>query len=350
MPRAAYAAANDEAGKRAVDERFNRYYSQVVERVKAMPGVDSATTAWITPMSNLIAKSSVVIEGWQPRLGENIAIDNTKVGPGYHELMGIPLVQGRGFTERDNLSAPGVVIINETLARTYFPNQNPLGRRLSQGPGMPWLEIIGVTRDYRLHSLTETPIPHFDLPALQRPYGSSARLVVRTRLDPLTVLPAVRKAALALDAQVTIDAPTTLYDELKNSIVAARMASTLTSLFGLTALLLASIGLYGVMSTAVSRRTREIGIRMALGAGRRDVLRLVLKQGLLLTGSGLALGLLAAISLARLIQTMLYGVGTTDLLTYGLVTSLLAAVAFLACWIPARRAAKVDPMVALRCE
>jgi len=350
LPRAAYASAKDEAGKRAVDERNNQYFVQLTERVKALPGVESATTAWITPLGNLLAKVSVVIEGWQTKPGENLAIDDTKVGPGYHELLGIPLVEGRGFTEHDNASAPGVVIVNETLARTYFPNQSPLGKRLSLGPRQPWLEIIGVTRDLRLHSLTEAPLPHLDLPALQHPYGSFARLVVRTKLDPLTVLPSVRKEALALEAQVAIETPTTLYDELKNSIAVSRMASTLTSLFGLTALLLAGIGLYGVMSYAVSRRTREIGIRMALGAGRGDVLRLMLKQGLLLTSLGLGLGLLAAMWLTRLIQTLLYGVGTTDPLTFIAVALLLAGVALLACYVPARRATKVDPMVALRYE
>jgi len=350
LPRAAYAGAKDEAGKRAVDETNNQYFAQVAERVKALPGVESATTAWITPFSDSIAKSSVVIEGGRPEPGEIIAIDDNKVGPGYHKLMGIPLVQGRGFTERDNANAPRVVIINEAMARAYFPNQNPLGKRFSLGQGMPWMEIIGVTRDHRLHSLTETPIPHFDLPALQRPYGAFARLVVRVKRDPLAALPAARKEALALNPQVKIDAPTTLYDEVKNSIAAARMASTLTSLFGLTALLLAGVGLYGVMSYSVSRRTREIGVRMALGAGRGDVLRLMLKQGLLLAGLGLALGSVAAFSLTRFIRTLLYGVGATDPLTFVVVAFLLASVALLACWIPARRATKVDPMVALRCE
>jgi len=350
LPRAAYAAATDEAGKRAVDERNNRYFAQLAERVKALPGVEAATTAYITPFSNLIAKTSVVIEGWQTKPGENIAIDNTKVGPGYHELLGVPLAQGRGFTEGDNANAPGVVIINEALARTYFPNQNPLGKRLSLGLNKPWLEIIGVTRDHRLHSLTEAPLPHLDLPALQQPYGSFARLVVRTKVDPMIVAPAARKEALALNPQVALEPPATLDEELKNSIAAARMASTLTSLFGLTALLLAGIGLYGVMSYAVSRRTREIGIRIALGADRGNVLRLVIKQGLVLTGLGLGLGLLVAVMLTRLIQTLLYGVGTTDPLTFAAVALLLAGVALLACWIPARRATKVDPMIALRYE
>ncbi len=196
----------------------------------------------------------------------------------------------------------------------------------------------------------EPPIAHFDLPALQHPYGSSARLVVRTKLDPLTVLPAVRKEAFALNAQVTIDRPTTLYDEVKNTIAAARLASTLTSLFGLTALVLAAIGLYGVMAYAVSRRTREIGIRMALGARQRDVLRLVLRQGLLLVSLGLAIGLSAAVLSTRLIQGLLYGVGPTDPVTYAVVVLLLMSVTLLACWIPARRATRVDPIFALRDE
>src|SRR5262249_46442782 len=239
LPPAAYSAATDEAGKRAVDERNTQYFTQVVERVKALPGVESATTAWFTPLMPLISKTSVVIDGWQPQPGENIAIDSTAVGPGYHEALGIPLVAGRGFTERDNANAPGVVIINEAMARVYYPNQTPRGKRLSLGPGRPWLEIIGVTRDYRLHSLTEAPPPHFDLPALQRNYGSSARLVVRAKIDPLAVFPAVRKEALALNAQVAVDKPETLYAELKNSTCAARTASTVAANIRLTAFHLA---------------------------------------------------------------------------------------------------------------
>lgn len=351
LPRAAYAAAKDEEGKRAVDERYNQYFAQLTERVQALPGVESATAAWLTPFSNAISKNGVVIEGWQPKPGEeNIVVDSNNVGPGYHEALGIPLVMGRGFTRHDNANAPHVVVINEAMARAYFPNQDPLGKRFSLGLGRPWMEIIGVTRDHRLHSLTETAFPHFDRPGLQHPFGSSARLIVRTKLDPLAVLPAVRREALVLNPQVTINTPTTLYDELKDSIAAARMASTLTSLFGLTALLLAAIGLYGVMSQAGSRRMREIGVRMALGAERRDVLRLVLKQGLLLTGLGLILGLIAALTLTRLIPTLLYGVNTTDPLTFVAVVLLLAVVALLACWVPARRATRVDPMIALRCE
>jgi predicted permease len=351
LPRTAYATATDEAGKRAVSERNLQYFMEVAERVKGLPGVESATLGTITPFSNSIGKISLVIEGWQPKPGENLAVDNTGVGPGYHETLGIPLVAGRGFTERDNANAPGVAIVNESFARTFFPNQNPLGKRLSTGlRGQPWLEIIGVTRDHRLHDLTEAPFPHLDLPMLQRPGGSFARLVVRTQVEPMTLFPVIRKEALALNPQVSIETPTTIDDEVKSTLAVARMASTLTSLFGLTALLLAGIGLYGVMSYTVSRRTREIGIRMALGAERKKVLGLILKQGLLLTSIGIALGLLAAMSLTRLVQAMLYQVGTTDPLTFGFVALLLGGVALLACYVPARRATKIDPLRALRCE
>ena len=351
LPRAAYAAAAGEAGKRAVDERNLQYFTQVAERVKGLPGVESVTLGTITPFSNSIGKTSLVIEGWQPKPGENLAVDNTGGGPGYHETLGIPLVAGRGFTERDTASAPGVAIVNETFARTFFPNQNPLGKRISTNVnGQPWLEIVGVTRDHRLHDLTEAPFPHLDLPLLQRPGGSFSRLVVRTKIEPMTLFPAIRKEALALQPQVTIETPTTIDDEVKSTLAVARMASTLTSLFGLTALLLAGIGLYGVMSYTVSRRTREIGIRMALGAERNQVLSLVIKQGLLLTAIGIALGLATAVSLTGLVQAMLYQVGTTDPLTFGLVALLLTGVAFLACYLPARRATKIDPLRALRHE
>ncbi|MFN0121699.1 MAG: ABC transporter permease, partial [Blastocatellia bacterium] len=337
LPRTDYAAANDEAGRRAVDERNLQYFTQVAERVQALPGVESVALGTITPFSDAIGKISLVIEGWQPKPGENLAVDNAGVGPGYHETLGIPLVAGRGFTEQDNAGAPGVAIVNETFARTFFPNQNAIGKRISTDlRRQKWQEIIGVTRDHRLHDLTEAPFPHLDLPLLQRPPGAFARLVVRTKVEPMSLFPAVRKEALSLNAQVALETPATLDDEVRSTMAAARMASTLTSLFGLTALLLAAIGLSGVMSYAVSRRTREIGIRMALGAPQRAVLRLVLRQGLWLTGIGIALGLLAAVFLTRLLQSLLYGVKATDPLTFAGVALLLASVALLACWIPAR--------------
>jgi hypothetical protein len=252
--------------------------------------------------------------------------------------------QGRGFTPADRTGTPNVVVINEAMARLYFPHQNPLGKRLNIGT------IIGVTRDLKIHKLTEAPLPHFDLPALQHPYGGYARPMIRTASEPIALAAAVRQEVKTLNPEAAIDRVTTVSAELENSIAAERMAAALTSVFGLIALVLAVIDLYGVMTFAVSRRTRELGIRMALGATTREVLELVLREGAMLVGLGLALGLAGAWAVTRLVATQLYGVTATDSLTFALIAALLAAVALLACWVPARRATKVDPMLALRCE
>jgi macrolide transport system ATP-binding/permease protein len=351
LPQSAYAAAKDDAARRAVDESNNQYFTTLVERIKGLPGVNDAATALITPMADMISQTGgVEFEGREPRPGENIGIDSNRVGPGYYELMGIEFVAGRGFNENDQANAQGVVVINEAMAKMYFPNQNAVGKRLRTRRDKTWLEVIGVTRDYRLHSLTETPTPHFDFPSSQSFYGNFTRLVVKTSIDPMTVYPSVRKEALALNSGASIEKATTLREELRKSIAASRMASTLTTLFGATALLLAAIGLYGVMSQMVNRRTREVGVRMALGAQTRDVLRLVLKQGLLLVAVGLAIGLTASFWLTRLLKASLYNVTTTDPLTFLVVAMLLASIALFACWIPARRATKVDPIEALRVE
>jgi predicted permease len=293
---------------------------------------------------------SVIIEGYQAKPNENVGIDYNQVGPGYHDLMGIPIVQGRGFTEQDKEGAPGVIVINEALARLYFPNQNPIGKRISSGPGNPWWQIIGVTRDFKTQRLTEVPIPHLDLPALQHPYGNFARVLIRATAEPAKLLPAVQQQVKAVDRSATIVGASTLSEELNNSIAPARMATILTSLFGLLALLLASVGLYGVMVYSVTRRTREIGIRMALGAQRWEVLGLVLRDGIAIVALGVALGMASAFAATRLIVSQLYGVSATDPLTFGAVSLVLTGVALLASYIPARRASKVDPLVALRYE
>ena len=331
-------------------EKSDQFYRQLTERLKALPGVEAVSAASITPLSDSVGSINIQIEGYQARPGENLGIDFSQVGPGYHELADIPIVQGRGFTDQDRQGAPGVVIINETMARHYFPNQNPIGKRISRGPGNPWLEIIGVARDIKYHQLTERPIPHLDLPGLQNLYGIYANILMRTAGDPVSVLPAVRREVKAIDPSVPVLNASTLSEDLRSSIAPARMAMTLTSLFGLTALLLAVIGLYGVISYAVGRRTFEIGIRMALGAERRHVLRLVLREGLGMVAIGMILGFGGACAATRAIVNQLHEVSATDPLTFGLIALLLTAVALLACYIPARRATKVDPLVALRHE
>jgi predicted permease len=294
--------------------------------------------------------SSIFVDGRQPLPDEQMAFDANFVGPRYHETMGIGMVAGRGFTEQDRAGAPGVAIINETMARRLFPGENALGKRLRLGTGAPPLEIIGVARDIKHHDLTETPIPHFDLPALQRDYDGYTNFVVRVKGRAADLIPSVRGELLALDSTLSVSDISPMSEQVGKAISGMRLASTLIGIFGLVALLLAGIGLYGVVAWMVSRRTREIGVRMALGAQPADVLRLILKQGMLLVGVGVTAGLGAAFIATRLIESLLYGVSRTDPATFAVVVLLLAGAALLACYVPARRAAKVDPMIALRRE
>ncbi|MCG3161862.1 MAG: hypothetical protein JMDDDDMK_03077 [Acidobacteria bacterium] len=330
--------------------RGSELQRQFLERLSALPGVESASYGLVMPLSGSRYMSSLFVDGHQPLPDEQMAFDTNFVGPRYHETMGIGIVAGRGFTEQDRAGAPGVVIVNETMARRLFPGENPLGKRLRVGAGAPPLEIIGVARDIKHHDLTETPIPHFDLPALQRGYDSYTNFVMRVKARTADLIPSVRGELLALDSSLQADKINPLSEQIGKALSAMRLASTLIGIFGLVALLLAALGLYGVMSWMVSRRTREIGVRVALGAQSGDVLKLILKQGMLLVGVGAAAGLGAAFLATRLIESLLYGVSRTDLATFAMVALLLAVVALLACWIPARRATKVDPMIALRCD
>jgi putative ABC transport system permease protein len=278
------------------------------------------------------------------------AFDNT-VSAGYHELMGIRFLQGRGFTAEDRKGAPNVAIVNEALARRFFPGGNALGKKVSLGVGEPWMEIVGVTRDVKsLGLLLDRMDPQLDLPVEQHNISNPQRVLVRTRHDAADLLASVRREVRAFDPGLSFFKTTTLKDDLLANISEQRMLAVLISLFGGLALLLASVGLYGVIAYSVSHRTREIGIRMALGAQTADVLKLVMREGLLLIASGLTIGLASAWGATRLIKAHLYSVSASDPLTFIAIAVLLLIVTSLACWIPARRAAKVDPMIALRYE
>jgi putative ABC transport system permease protein len=272
----------------------------------------------------------------------------------YFNTMSIPLVAGRGFNDADKEGVQGVVIVNETLARRFFPGrdtaQGALGRRISfQSDAGPWLEVVGVARDGKYWTIGEAP-QLFVYSPLAQSYSSTATLVVRAEGDPRSLANSIRAEVSKIDPALPLFDVKTMEEHMGVSLFPARVAATLLGGFGLLALLLAAMGVYGVVSYSVAQRTREIGIRLALGARARDVLRLVAGRGMALVAAGLIAGLASALVLTRFMEGVLYGVSATDALTFTLVVLLLAAVALLACLVPARRATKVDPMVALRHE
>lgn len=327
------------------------FQREAFTRLANIPGVQSLSYGTVMPFSGSRYVSSIFVEGSQPLPNEQMAFDANVVGPHYHETMGIPFVEGRGFTEQDRTGAPAVVVINEALARRLFPNESALGKRLTLRTNSPAREIVGITRNVKYHELTENPVPHFDLPALQRGYDSFTNVVLRVNGDAARTIPDVRNVLLGLDSSLDLKSIAVMSSQIDKTLAATRLASTLIAVFGLVAMLLACIGLYGVMAWMVSRRTREVGIRMALGAQRADVVRLVLKQGIVLIASGVLVGIGVALAATRYIDTQqLYQVSAADPWTFAAIAVLLSLVSLLACYIPARRATRVDPMIALRYE
>ncbi|MGH9844480.1 MAG: ABC transporter permease [Blastocatellia bacterium] len=331
------------------NDRREQFYRRLIERFKALPGVEGATTAAYTPLSGDFLMSTIVVEGQPVKPNEMQTVNANNVGAGYHELLGVRMARGRGFTEADRKGAPGVAVVNEAFARRFFADGNAFGKRISLGTGMPWLEIVGVTRNVKTLVMLDEDTPQLDLPVEQQSFNNP-RVLLRTRQDAASLLPAVRREVRALDAGLAFFKTTTIEADLRAQIAVWRMAAALLSLFGAVALALAAIGLYGIIAYSVAIRTREIGIRMALGAQSRDVLRLVMREGIVLTAVGIAIGVAAAMAAMRLIESYLYGVSPTDPATFVAVPLLLGGAALVACWIPARRATKVDPMIALRCE
>ncbi|HKQ79007.1 MAG TPA: ABC transporter permease [Blastocatellia bacterium] len=335
------------------EEQGIQFYANLLERVSAAPGVEAASLARIVPLGGGGMRMSVGIEGYTPIDDKPINLDMNIVGPRYCATMKLPLIAGRDFTVNDNAGAAPVVIINEAAARTYWPNQNPLGKHLMVGsPGQDKpqpVEIIGVVGASRYRSLTEAYRPGMLFPAAQN-YTSDLSLHLRSAGNPALLIESARRELRALDPQLPATSVRTLEEQRRNSLYSERVTALLLSAFGGLALLLAALGIYGVMSYAVTQRTREIGVRMALGARASDVLRLLLRLGVRLIVAGVALGLAGAFAATRLIRSFLYQVSATDPLTFVLAALLLASVALLACYIPARRATKVDPMIALRSE
>jgi len=324
------------------------FYTQLLDRIKALPGVQSAGLTSSLPLTGNNTDVNFLVEGRpQPPSNQQPAAWYSQVSPDYFRAMGMRLVKGRVFTEQDNEQAPRVVIISETLARRYFPGEDPLGKRI--GSPNNWREIVGVMTDVKHFGLETDARPSMFLADRQSPARFMA-VVVRTAGEPLQIASAVRGAVWAGDKNLAVANVTPMTQLVSASIAQPRFILLLLGVFAGVALTLAAVGIYGVMSYSVTQRTREIGVRMALGARPRDVMRLVVGQGLLLTAAGVGIGLGGAVALTRLMNTLLFGVKPTDPVTFAVITLLLTSVALLACYLPARRAMKVDPMIALRYE
>jgi predicted permease len=339
-------------GSAGYDEaRGARFYAELRERLERVPGVEAASVASALPLSLGGERRGLRVIGYEPGPGEDMEVHSSIVGPGYFETMRTPLVRGRGFEAGDTSGAPGVVVVNEAFVRRYWPGRDGLGERLVSGDrrGEISLEVIGVARDGKYTSLGEDPTPFVFYPhrQLHRPEMS---VVVRAQGDPLALVPAVRRELAALDGSLPVYDVRTLVAHLGTALFPARAAATLLGLTGALALLLAAVGLYGVLSYAVSLRTREIGLRVALGAERVDVAALVVGRGLRLAGAGVTIGLALAFGVTRFLAFLLYGTSPLDPLTFAAVPALLLSVAVLAAWEPARRALRVDPAVCLREE
>jgi len=282
--------------------------------------------------------------------------DRLRVSPQYFETMGIRLLRGRLFTTADTPESAPVVVINETLARRIWPNEDPIGKRLKFGfpedqdeESKPWREVVGVVNDVKMNGVGQATTLQTYLPYAQLP-TQSLGLIVRAERNPAALASAVEQAIHAIDKDLPVYSIFTMDQLLGNALAQRRLTLVLLASLAALALLLAAVGIYGVIAYSVRQRTHELGLRMALGAQARDVLKLILKQGVKLTLIGIGLGLLAAFALTRWMESLLFGVPPTDALTFAAIAIALLLVALVACWIPARRATKVDPMIALRCE
>jgi predicted permease len=331
--------------------RGQQLYQQLTERIAGLPGVETASLASVMPLAWGSPQEAVFIEGQeQPAPNRPLRADHNVVTPGWFRTMGIRLNAGRDFTTHDKAETPGVVIINEAMAHRFWPNQNPIGRRFEIGEKQRrTIEIIGIVRNSKHRMLDEEPNPVMYLPLLQQ-YESQMILHLRSAVAPLSLVAAVRREVQQLDANLPLFEIKTLAQRLNESIWPQRTMSKLVGIFGLLALSLAVIGLYSLLSYTATQRTREIGIRIALGAEANDVLKLILRQGMLMVLIGISIGLVIALALTRTLAGFLSGVSATDPLTFALVPLFLTTVALLACYLPARRVMKIDPMIALRYE
>jgi predicted permease len=358
-PHGVVAAGVALSGPRYVAQDAQRQFvRRVMERLESMPGVEGAGAIVPLPLSGNGWQTTFVVEGRpEPEPGQYPGMDIARITPNYFHSMGVRLLQGRAFTWHDDENASPVAIVDETFARTWFANADPIGKRIKIDAGHPppgepppaWRVVVGVVNHVKNYGVDEESRVEVYVPFLQRTV-TSLNLVVKGSGDAATLGQAMRQAVRETDPTLPVFAVRTMDEYLARTLTSKRLVMLVLGLFASVALTLAAVGIYGVMSYAVAQRIPEIGIRMALGAHPRDVLRLVVGEGMLLTVGGLALGLAGAYWLTRMLSTLLFGVNARDAATFGGVAMLLATVALLATWIPARRAARVDPLLALRHE
>ena len=335
-------------------ERKIDFFQRAIERLRSIPGVESVGTINLLPFGEVLISGGFLIEG-QAESDERMALKPT-VSANYFDVMRIPILKGRGFTEHDTENAPDVVVISESAARRYFAGGDPIGRHISMNNdqnGKPiWLEIVGVTGDVKQEELRDEGFPTIYTPFSQAriPFMLGGLFVLRCSVEPGSLIASVRNGILAIDPESAIYKANTLDELISETTKGQRFSAFLLSILAALAIGLSAVGLYGVMSYLVAQRTREIGIRMALGAQYIDTLRWAIRQGMAPVVAGMAIGLGASVALTRLMKSLLFEVSATDPPTFFVSALLLTLVAFLACWIPARRAAKVDPLVALRNE
>jgi putative ABC transport system permease protein len=336
------------------EEKRVGFFQALVERVESTPGVLSAGIATNPPITD-DSRTDLTIEGRPPRAyGEEQTASYGSVSPGYFNAMGIPLIRGRAFTAEDRADSMPVVIVSSKFANRFFPGVDPIGKRIHQGgeddEDVPWMTIVGIVGDVRHYGLNKEASQEMYMPFAQRP-EAEATLVVRSASgNPLGLVPTIRGEVEAIDKDQPIFGVQTMEQLLSDSVSPERLSVTLLGLFAALAFVLACVGIYGVISYTVTQRTHEIGVRIALGASARDILRLVVGQGMRMVAIGLVVGLIASFALTRVMASLLFNVSATDPATFIIVSSLLAIVAFFASFIPARRATRVDPMVALRYE
>ncbi len=330
------------------DSGYAALIGGLIERVRALPGVEAASVASLVPLGfGGNSSRSIVVEGYEPQPDENMSISYSMAGPDYFRAMGIRLVRGRGFADADGPGAPRVAVVNERMAERFWPGTDPVGRRIRAGG--EWRTVVGVAAQGRYQQITEPPRTLVYYPILQEP---SPRFTIHVRAagDAPALTAAVRRAVAEAGADIPFLDVRTMAQHMQASMFTQKLGAGMLAAFGVMALAMAAVGIYGVMAYRVSQRTREIGVRVALGAARGDVVGMVVGRAMRLTGIGLLIGLAASLGAAQLLRTLLVGVGPRDPVTFGVIAAVLAAVALAASWIPARRAARVDPLVALRSE